>query len=250
MTEAKSHVKTTKKKMGLWERLKRKAAQTLHEPEPHVKHSYAQSGEDIIVKYIFEALSLERPTYIDIGAHHPSYLNNTALLYNAESRGINIEPDPHLFKRFKIERPEDINLNIGVSNVEGQADFYIMSAKTLNTFSKTEAENYEHEGDYIIEDIVQIDTKPIQNIIEEYADGVFPDFLSIDVEGLEESILRSIAYDKSSPTVICAETISFSEKGRGKKQTAVIEFLKAKDYLVYADTNINTIFVKRRLWER
>jgi hypothetical protein len=58
------------------------------------KKSFSQSGEDLIIDFIFNALGISRPSYIDIGAHHPYYLNNTAIFYLRGARGINIEPDP------------------------------------------------------------------------------------------------------------------------------------------------------------
>lgn len=57
------------------------------------KISYSQCGEDLIVSFIFNRLGILNPNYIDIGAHHPYKLSNTAFFYESGSRGINIEPD-------------------------------------------------------------------------------------------------------------------------------------------------------------
>jgi hypothetical protein len=43
----------------------------------NIHFSFSQSGEDLIVKFIFDILKIKKPTYIDIGAHHSSYLSNT-----------------------------------------------------------------------------------------------------------------------------------------------------------------------------
>lgn len=99
------------------------------------KKSFSQSGEDLIVKFIIDNLGINKPTYIDIGAHHPYFISNTALFYKNGCRGINIEPDPPLFKVFLKYRKEDVNLNIGISDCNSESDFYIISASTLNTFS-------------------------------------------------------------------------------------------------------------------
>jgi hypothetical protein len=45
------------------------------------KVSYSQSGEDLIVRVYFDILGITNPTYIDIGAHHPYFISNTALFY-------------------------------------------------------------------------------------------------------------------------------------------------------------------------
>ena len=212
--------------------------------------SYSQSGEDLIIKFIFDTLQIKKPTYIDIGAHHPFYLSNTALFYELGSRGINIEPDPTLFKEFLVHRENDVNLNIGVSKEIGNADFYIISSPTLNTFSKEEAENYKNEGDYSITNVINIPINTLKNIIDEKNSGKYPDFLTIDAEGVDELIVKSIDFTQNYPLVICIETLSFSTSGNGIKNVDIINFILSKGYIVYADTHINTIFVKEQVWKR
>jgi len=208
-----------------------------------IKSSYAQSGEDLIVKYIFDNLGILRPTYIDIGAHHPFYLSNTALFYETGSIGINIEPDPTLFKLFSRYRKKDININIGIGIENGVSDFYVISTPTLNTFSKAEAERYAEEGDYKITEILKIKTCSLENVLKVHNNGRFPDFLNIDAEGLDEMIVKSIDLKNNYPIVICVETASFSATGKSVKNTALIDLLSAKGYRIYADTFINTIFL-------
>lgn len=214
------------------------------------KVSYSQTGEDLIVDFIFKHIGIPRPSYIDIGAHHPFYLSNTALFYEKGCKGLNIEPDPALFKLFPKYRANDCNLNVGIGTASGNADFYIISSSTLNTFSKKTAESYINEGDFPIVDIVNIKLDTVANIIEEHNKGIFPQFLNIDAEGIDELILRSINYEKNYPLVICVETLSFSTSGNGLKNAAIIDLLKNKDYMLYADNNINSIFVRNDVWHK
>lgn len=222
----------------------------LHGSNTFRKASYSQSGEDLIVKYIFDAVGISKPSYLDIGAHHPFLFSNTALFYENGSRGINIEPDPQLFAEFTQHRTEDINLNIGISDKAEELDFYIMSAAYLNTFSREEAEKYACEQNIKINEVRKITVDTISSTLEKYNFGKYPDFLSLDVEGLDEQILFSMDFSQETPTVICVETISYSNKGDGKKNYAIIQFIESKGYMVYADTNINTIFVKKNKWLR
>lgn len=218
--------------------------------DKHKKISYSQSGEDLIVKFIFDCLRIYNPTYIDIGAHHPYFINNTALFYKNGCRGINIEPDPILFKEFLKYRKEDKNLNIGISNSNGELDFYIISSPTLNTFSKDEATRYSHEGNFSINRIEKIKVKTLNKVLTEYSNGIFPQFLSIDAEGVDEIIIKAIDFENNYPIVICIETISFSTNGNGVKNIKLIEYIENKGYMLYADTNINTIFVRTKLWKK
>ena len=118
--------------------------------ELYKKISFSQSGEDLLIKFIFDSLGIKNPSYLDIGAHHPFKLSNTALFYMNGSRGINIEPDPDLFAEFIKFRRKDINLNVGITEHEGHMDFYIISVPTLNTFSAETARTYQYEGTEIM----------------------------------------------------------------------------------------------------
>jgi FkbM family methyltransferase len=213
-----------------------------------VKNSYSQSGEDLIIKYIFEALNVKKPYYMDIGAHHPFKFSNTALFYESGCQGINIEPDPNLFKLFKKYRKRDINLNIGVSDKPGELLFYVMSSQTMNTFSIQEAEDLVSNHGFTITKKIKVQVDTISNIVKNHLNGKKLDLLSVDVEGMDLQILKSIEFTEFFPTVICVETISFSTKGLGIKDLSIKFFLESKGYMKYADTYINTIFVRKDKW--
>ncbi|MDI6034178.1 FkbM family methyltransferase [Flavobacterium sp. LB2P84] len=217
--------------------------------DKYKKMSFSQCGEDLIVKFIFDYLGIYKPTYIDIGAHHPYYISNTALFYKNGCRGINVEPDPVLFKEFLKYRKEDENLNIGISDSNSELDFYIISSPTLNTFSKGEAEKYALEGNYQIKSIEKITVKTLKNVLEECSNGIFPQYLSVDAEGVDEVIIKEIDFENNYPIVICIETITFSTSGNGIKNTNLIEYIIDRGYILYADTHINTIFVRNENWK-
>lgn len=238
--------KTVKVKVNEFKSLMAKKS----EKNKYGKISFSQSGEDLIIDFLFNAIGITYPTYIDIGAHHPFYLNNTAIFYQRGCRGINVEPDPNLFPLFEKYRSFDKNLNLGVSDETGLLDFYIINVPTLNTFSKSDALTYSLEGNYFITEVKQINVDTFNNILELYFDRKVPDLLTIDAEGVDEIILKSINFETSPPIIICIETISFSSVGKGVKNKKIIDFLVEKGYLLYADTNINSIFILREKWER
>jgi len=222
----------------------------LNKTNKYKQVSYSQSGEDRIIKHLLDGLEIRNFTYLDIGAHHPFYINNTALFYENGIRGINIEPDPVLFKEFTKHRKQDINLNIGIAETPGEFDFYVISVPTLNTFSKAEAETYQLQGNYTIQDVIKVKADTIENVVKTHCNSKFPEFLTIDAEGIDELILKSIDFKNNAPLVVCIETITFSTKGRGVKNMEIISLMESNGYLNFADTNINTIFVKRDVWER
>lgn len=211
------------------------------------RNSYSQSGEDAIMDYIFSLRGISKPTYIDIGANHPFYLNNTALFYERGCRGINVEANPDLIKEFKVQRPADININIGIADKENEMDFYVMEDNTLSSFSKEETDAMVVHGKKLAA-VKKIKLTTVEKILDEYCDGVFPDILSIDVEGLDFQILKTIDFANNSPKIICVEAAEYSPIGAGARRTEMIDFLVENGYYEYANTNLNAIMVKDSFW--
>lgn len=212
------------------------------------KISFSQSGEDLIINFIFKVLKIKRPTYLDIGAHDPFYLSNTAFFYLRGCRGICIEPDPELFKNIKKNRKHDICLNVGIGTGDAaKADFFVMTSSTLNTFSKEEAHRYESFGNQTIEKVLSIPLLSINSLVAQHCQKT-PDFLNLDVEGLDYEIIKSIDFDKFRPIVICVETMSYSENASETKLNKILDHLIQNNYMIYADTYINTIFVDKHRW--
>ena len=211
------------------------------------KKSYSQCGEDLIVQYIFRLRGVSQPSYLDIGANDPFFISNTAMFYEMGCRGINIEANPALHKKFIKERPEDINLNVGISSEEEELDFYVMTDNTLSSFSKAEADAMLAHGK-TLESVMKIKLDTIASILIKHFNGKFPDFMSLDVEGMDFQILRSIDFDKYWPKIICVEAAEYSPVGAGARRNELVDFLVAKGYYEYANTNLNAIMVKNEFW--
>lgn len=214
-----------------------------------LKTSYSQSGEDLIIDFVIQAMRLKSPSYLDIGAHSPVYLSNTYFFYKSGSKGVCIEADPELNEIFKKERSRDICINCGIGPEDaGLSDFYLMTSSTLNTFSKEEATKYESYGANVIKSVIKVPIIGINSILEKYFIDQTPDIVSIDVEGLDFAIVSAIDFSKWRPKIFCVETLTYSETRQELKNEEIISFLKSKDYFVYGDTYINTIFVDRASW--
>lgn len=211
------------------------------------KVSYSQCGEDLILQQLFIVLGVSKVRYLDIGAHHPTYLSNTYLFYENGGNGVCVEPDPALFKEFGKKRPRDTHLNCGVGIVPGEADFFVMSTSTLNTFSKEEAERYQSYGQQRIMKTIRIKLETINNIFRKNFEKS-PNLVSLDVEGLDYLILQNFDFDKYRPEVFCLETLSYTEDKSERKLTEIIDLMHANGYITYADTYINTIFVDAAAW--
>ncbi len=215
----------------------------------YYKRSYSQCGEDLLVSFVLDTLDIRRPRYLDLGAHHPYYLSNTYLFYRRGARGVNVEADPRLAARLRRARPRDVTLNVGVGPEAGVLEFYVLSVPTLSTFSSEEAKRYSEQFGYRIERTLEVPVHTFGQLVESHFDAV-PEFVSLDVEGLDLPILRSIDLARHRPLVFCVETLSYSESGQGRRIEEIDELMKGTGYLRYADTHINTIYVDESRWRR
>jgi len=207
--------------------------------------TFAQFGEDLILLNIFHALGLPQPSYLDVGAHHPFNISNTALLHARGSRGINVEANPNLIGAFFQHRPEDINLNVGVGPERGSLDFYFIDDWSgRNTFRREIAEAFVREYPaFRITKVQPIPVVTLNDIVTEHAAGRFPDLLSMDVEGMDLDILRAADFAGGGPTVICVEC----DWNSGKESAAdLVSLLSARGYVLGFRTLGNMLFLSTK----
>lgn len=209
--------------------------------------SFSQCGEDLLVAFILKnVMQINKISYLDIGCNHPYRLNNTAILRKEFEvrKGILIEPNPDLFHLIREKRKQDICLNIGVGLRGEVLPYYMMDNDTLNTFSKEEADNAVQKG-FQVKKCMDVKIYEINAILQKYFTDSGLDFLSIDIEGNDFEVLKAIRYDRIRPSVICTETLEFMG-GKDERLFGLIEFYKKKDYVLIADTWINSVFIDVR----
>lgn len=214
-------------------------------PPPFVPKSFSQAGEDAVLRFLFDDKRIRQISYLDVGTNDPSQGNNTYLFYTLGSRGVCVEADKSLIPRIKEVRSKDKILNVGVS-IEGEkeADFYIFESKGINTFDKVEAKKRESFGTFKITEVVKVPLLDINTIIKNNF-NTYPDLLSIDIEGLDLPVLKTLDFEKYPISAICVETCVYSENHIRPKDKTIEKFMLTKGYEVYADTYINTIFVNK-----
>jgi FkbM family methyltransferase len=214
------------------------------------KHSYAQAGEDLIIDFIAQAMSLGSVTYLDVGAHHPVQFSNTYLFYKRGFRGVLVEPDPELTVALKRVRPQDICVEAGVGlSGATSSPFFVMSTKTLNTFSESEAKRYAAMGTHRIEKVLDVPMITLDEILVERFPEKAPTLISIDIEGLDFEVLSTLNFNKCRPPILCVETLCYSETREETKDPRIADLMKRNGYFVFADTYINTIFVEADRWK-
>lgn len=215
--------------------------------------TYAQYGEDIILQGLCHTIGINTPRYIDIGTHHATTLSNTYFFYKKGSCGVCVEPSPDLARAIKQTRPRDIvrAVGVGAHTSNTPLPYYVLTAQTMNTFSKHDAEQTTNApqmyGPQKIERVEEVPVIGINDILSKYSS--YTDIVSIDTEGMDEEIVRAIDFTQYRPKIFCIETITQSDTGMFEKNNSLITYLQQQNYVVYADTYVNTIFVDKTLWK-
>jgi FkbM family methyltransferase len=203
--------------------------------------SYSQQGEDVIIRNIFEAIKAFNPSYIDIGAFDPIIGSNTFLFYLHGSKGVLVEPNPAKCRRLRAVRTKDrvLNIGIGVTN-QKEADYYVLEGDgQFNTFSKEDADKRSQiSGKQMIKDVMKMPLRTINEVLQENFSSA-PDLFSIDIEGMDFDVLKSLNFMRFRPKIICIETTD--TQGRIKKD--IVAFLESKQYTVRGSTFVNSIFL-------
>jgi FkbM family methyltransferase len=200
--------------------------------------SYSQHGEDIFLLNLFDLLEMPNFKWLDIGAHHPTDISNTALMYKRGNRGTNIEANPALIQRFLDERPEDNNLCFGVAKEDGEKIFYkVDETSGLNSFCSGELSRI---------GVPPVSTTTIKciginNVIDYYLSSQWPELLLVDAEGMDYEILNAASFDTNMPEVICAEVRPFDRDGFNM-------MLYDKGYFCLTRITANLIYVRLEHW--
>ena len=185
------------------------------------KDSYSMESEDLEIINILK--NINDGFYVDVGGYHPLDRNNTYLLYKKNWRGINIDLSEFSIDLFNFARPDDINLNVAITNADGYVTyFYQKKLSQLSTIKKNIALQRMQGNIYEKE----VKSNKLTTIIN---NSKFKnrkiDFLNIDIEGADYEALKSLDFKIYRPKLICVEIY-----GENIEQSEIYLFLKKLNY--------------------
>ena len=172
--------------------------------------------------------------YVDVGAHDGISINNTLYFEkNNNWTGINIEPIKKVFDRLVINRPNNINLNCAVCNNDGETEFLCNIGYTemisgikdnfdIRHLYRLQRENTQYGS---ITEVIKVETKKLETILDEN-DISHINYLSIDVEGAEFEVIKSINFDK-----VFIDVIGF-ENNYNNVSVPIVEYLQNKGFII------------------
>lgn len=209
----------------------------------HHQLSYSQEGEDLILARMFE--HAPPGVFVDVGAHHPQRFSNTYRLYLDGWSGLNIDAMPGSMAAFNALRPRDANVESGVAEHEGALRFFCFNEPALNTFDEALARERDGKTGYRIVSEHVVRTERLATLIERHLGrDCRIQLLSVDVEGLDVSVLRSNDWTRFRPMVVAVEASGFPDcEGAARAPTA--HFLQSLGYRLFAKTANTWIFVER-----
>ena len=208
--------------------------------------SFSQEGEDILLKRIFS--NKKNGFYIDVGAHHPVRFSNTYLLSKNGWRGINIDAMPGSMALFNKKRPNDINIECPISDKKEELVYHIFNEPALNTFSKSEALKKDgFHGYKIISKKIMFTRTLAEILLENLNKNQKIDFISIDVEGFDLRVLKSLDLKIFKPEIILIEDLSRNtDLEEFFNKSEINKYLKNYNYKLFMKT-YNTMFFKKNI---
>lgn len=163
--------------------------------------SYAQNREDVL---LWRVLKRDRGFYVDVGAADPVDLSVTKAFYDRGWRGLNVEPQPHYHAALTSDRPRDITLSVVCAAESGELTFYELPDRPgWSTTDADTAADLRGRGERMTERAVPAVT--LAELCAEYAPPEGIDFLKIDVEGAEKTVLEGADFARFRPRVLVVE---------------------------------------------
>ncbi|GGC58441.1 FkbM family methyltransferase [Chelatococcus reniformis] len=206
--------------------------------------SYAQTGQDVLTEYLLRKHRRiphdkdYKGTYVDVGACYPVRVSNTYYFYQRGWDGICIDANPDTADEFAEKRPRDHFDAVAISDQEAELPFYIFRNPQLNCFDPNRKRRM---AEHFVKEVT-VRSRPLSSVIADSPLHDRPiDFMSIDTEGHELNVLRSLDFDRHAPKLVVLECIADVGKAPG---LAHIKYLVDKGYKLIAHTGHDAFMLR------
>lgn len=164
--------------------------------------SYAQNSEDIVLWRVLG--HVEHGTYVDVGAADPTEYSVTKAFYDRGWSGVNVEPSPEFVAKLRAERMRDTTFALCAGEAEGPVTLHHVPGTGLSTVSDDFLEVIANKKFDVVD--LESEVQRLDRILESAGlTGKDIHFLKVDVEGAEETVLRSIDLTVWRPWVLVVE---------------------------------------------
>lgn len=213
---------------------------------------YGQKGEDSYIYNMFFK-DIKNKIFIELGAMDGiAYSNSKFFEDELGWTGILIEANPFLFEKLKINRPNCKTYNALISDLDTDLDFKYFNNLGVSCVEKTKPIN--HDRLYFNskrpqfanqpQGSIKIKTVTLANIIENSGYNKI-DFMSLDVEGHEYNVLKSIDFSKVEIYVILVEMLDDNNDNE-----KIINLLLKNNYIFHSEIGRNKVFILKNFSEK
>ena len=163
--------------------------------------SYAQNLEDVM---LWRSLGdVKNGFYIDIGAQDPIFDSVSKAFYERGWRGIHVEATHFYSELLKKDRPDEIVIESAVSNHHGDILFFEIPQTGISTGDPDIANSHKERGFQGKE--IRIPLITLMDIFALSGDNAIH-WMKIDVEGMEENVLRGWGDAPQRPWIVVVES--------------------------------------------
>lgn len=197
---------------------------------------YSQFGEDTILR---ELLGKKRGGfYVDVGCYHPKKFSNTYMLHKQGWSGVNIDMEEEKIALFRLARPNDFNKVAAVSDVRQQVT---VRRDRRHSLGSTIVPGLLAKEDPSLETL-NVETRTLDEILGQSPwSGHEIDVISIDCEGHDFQVLKSLSLDTYQPKVVIVE--SHSRDIEAIIAGPMYQYLVDRNYTLRSWMHLSLVFV-------
>ncbi|MDR2134992.1 MAG: FkbM family methyltransferase [Treponema sp.] len=195
-----------------------------------------QAGQDLLAYLYFRGK--ETGFFLDIGAHDGITYSNSYVFERLGWQGACVEPLPGVFEQLRRNRRCDC-YQVALAGSGDPAAAFIHAAG-VDTLSGLESEMAGGHTDWIRREggrpeRIRVKAVTFSELMANYPGRRAIDFLSLDVEGAEMAVLKTVDFEAYEIGLVAAECV---EKGGAEMRA----FMAGKGYGVLADLGLDLVF--------
>jgi hypothetical protein len=203
--------------------------------------SYAHTGEDRLIDSLLKPIITQKGFYVEVGCNEPIFISNTFSLYKRGWKGICIDANETLIKKYARLRPQDIAISALVSNVKTTRDYFIYTNNVLSSTEQMNIDTKEEPGFEVVQ-TKKLQTETLTEILDRCKAPASFDLLSVDAEEHDLQVLQSLDFIKYSPRLIVVESDTFNPSK--PQEDLIYQLVMSKGYIFEGSVLKNLYFVK------
>ena len=204
-----------------------------------LKTSYSFDGADLIASALLR--NVGGGNYIDVGANHPQFNNNTNFFYRKGWRGLAIEGNDQFKELWEKDRPQDIFVSALISNVVKNVEFAIFPDNSMSTIDVSTIKRISSR--FKSEEIIKQEksTTTLFDVKNKFFNNTEIHLLCIDIENEDFNCLLGAQLELWKPGLIVIEVKNLSLYNILNNE--IVEYLTSIGYRMIAKTALDAFFV-------